>query len=298
MSTVDKLSLMDEHKPKWKPRRSGRRILLAGLLAPALIVGVTVACTFLLMVFVSFQRRFPGDAEFTLYQYALFFQDSYLLETALRTIALGLVTTTICGILGYPVAWFLVMSSSRHTYIVFIVILAPLLVSIVVRTIGWTVILGNEGLINAALLKLGVIQSPLSLMQSFWSVVAGMVHVLLPFMVLSISSVLGKLDRSAIEAAMTLGATRSVVFRLITLPLSIGGVLTGAVIVFCLTVGAYLTPLWLGRGSVQVLALTIRQQVMDFGDWPGGAAQAVLLAAGAMTLIVIVSVATQRMGRR
>jgi putative spermidine/putrescine transport system permease protein len=263
-----------------------------------MVIGLTVAATFLLMAYVSAQERFPGASGFTLHHYFAFFQDSYLLETALRTIALGTVTTLLCAVMGYPVAWFLVMSSSRHAYIVFTIILAPLLVSIVVRTIGWTVILGNEGLINAVLLKLGVIGSPLPLMQSFWSVVAGMVHVLLPFMVLSISSVLGKIDRSALEAAMTLGATKPVVFRLITLPLSIEGVMTGSVIVFCLTVGSYLTPLWLGRGSVQVLALTIRQQVMDFGDWPGGAAQAVLLAAGATALIICASIATQRMGRR
>jgi putative spermidine/putrescine transport system permease protein len=250
------------------------------------------------MGYISIQTRFPGPFTFTGKNFADFFQDTYLLETAGRTIALGAITTLLCAVLGYPVAWFLVMSSSRHAYLVFTVILAPLLVSIVVRTIGWTVILGNEGLINGALLRLGMIDAPLPLMQSFWSVVIGMVHVLLPFMVLSISSVLGKIDRSALEAAMTLGATKPIVFRTITLPLSIEGVMTGAVIVFCLTIGSYLTPLWLGRGSVQVMALTIRQQVMDFGDWPGGAAQAILLAAGGMVILICGSIATQRLGRR
>lgn len=278
--------------------RKRRRQLLFILLAPAMVIGLTVAVTFLLMAYVSVQAKFPGEPSFTLQYYIDFFQDSYLLETALRTIALGTVTTALCAILGYPVAWFLVMSSSRHAYIVFTIILAPLLVSIVVRTIGWTVILGNEGLINAILVKSGLTSSPLALMQSFWSVAVGMIHVLLPFMVLSISSVLGKIDRSALEAAMTLGATKPVVFRSITLPLSIEGVMTGAVIVFCLTVGSYLTPLWLGRGSVQVMALTIRQQVMDFGDWPGGAAQAIVLAAGAMAIIICGSISTQRLGRR
>jgi putative spermidine/putrescine transport system permease protein len=280
------------------PYRARRTRLLVALLAPAMVIGMTVASTFMLMAYVSVQTKFPGVPSFTLQHYVEFFQDSYLLETAVRTITLGAVTTLLCAVMGYPVAWFLVMSSSRHAYIVFTVILAPLLVSIVVRTIGWTVILGNEGLINAILLKVGLISAPLPLMQSFWSVVVGMVHVLLPFMVLSICSVLGKIDRSALEAAMTLGATRPVVFRLITFPLSIEGVMTGAVIVFCLTVGSYLTPLWLGRGSVQVMALTIRQQVMDFGDWPGGAAQAVLLATGAMAIIISSSIATQRLGRR
>lgn len=274
------------------------RLVIVGLLAPALIVGATVACTLALMAYVSVQQRFPGEASFTLSHYVAYFSDSYLVDAALRTIALGAITTLICAVLGYPVAWYLVMSTSRHVYLVFIVVLTPLLVSIVVRTIGWTVLLGNEGLINAALVGIGVINEPLRLMQSFWSVVAGMVHVLLPFMILSITAVLGRLDRDAIDAAMTLGATPAKTFWLVTLPLSIPGVATGAVIVFCLAVGSYLTPLWLGRGSVPVMALTVREQVIDLGDWPGGAVQAMILTVGALGLIGLLSMAVARMSRR
>ncbi|MEJ8571821.1 ABC transporter permease [Microbaculum marinum] len=275
-----------------------RQLLIAGLLSPALALGIAVALTFLLMAYVSVQEQFPGPASFALEHYLAFFSDSYLMEAAWRTIALGAVTTIICAVLGYPVAWYLVMLPSRYAYMVFIIILTPLLVSIVVRTIGWTVILGNEGLINAALTWLGIVEEPVPLMQSFWSVVAGMVHVLLPFMVLSISAVLSRMDKDAIEAALTLGATPRTAFRLIILPLSIHGVATGSVIVFCLTVGSYLTPLWLGRGSVPVMALTVRQQVLDLGDWPGGAVQALILAVGALGLIGLFSMAVARMARR
>lgn len=280
------------------PKVLRRHLLISGLLAPALLLSVAVAATFVLMAFVSVQGSFGGPVGFTLSHYESFFADSYLLGAAVQTLLMGLVTTVTCAILGYPIAWYLVMSSARHTYIVFIIVLTPLLVSIVVRTIGWTIILGNEGLVNALLLWTGLIDEPLSLMQSFWSVVAGLVHVLLPFMVLSISAVLGKLDRSMMEAAMTLGCPPARTFRLVTLPLSIQGVATGSVIVFCLTVGSYLTPLWLGRGSVPVLALTVRQQVLDLGDWPGGAVQALVLAMGAFALIGLMSFSIGRLARR
>lgn len=276
-----------------------KRARITALLLPALTVGLVVVFTLLLMVYVSFRLSFPtGEAGYTAAHYIAFFSDPYFRDAALRTIALGFVVTLLCAVLGYPVAWYLVMTASRRVYLVFIVVLTPILVSIVVRTIGWTVLLGNEGLINGLLMGLGIIHAPLRLMQSFWSVVAGMVHVLLPFMVLSICAVLGRIDRDAIAAAMTLGASPRRAFWLITLPLSIRGVATGGVIVFCLAVGAYITPLWLGRGSVPVMALTVREQVVDFADWPNGAVQAVILTVGALGLIGLANLALARMGRR
>lgn len=282
-----------------RPRPPQRfRWQLALLLGPALLVGLAVAVTLLLIAYVSLLQTFPGPTALTLTNYAAFLTNPYLIRAAINTIALGCVSTILCALLGYPVAWYFTMSRNRHGHIVFIAVLAPLMVSIVVRVIGWTVILGNEGMINDLLRRLHLIDTPIPMMQSFWSIVAGSVHVLLPFMILSITSVLGKIDKSALEAAMVLGATRARAFWLIALPLSIQGVATGAIICFCLTVGAFLTPLWLGRGSVPVLALTVRQQVLDFGDWPGGAVQSFMLAVGTFALIGLVSRAVSHMARR
>jgi putative spermidine/putrescine transport system permease protein len=206
--------------------------------------------------------------------------------------------TLLTAVLGYPVAWYLVRSRSRWKHLLFLAIISPLLVSIVVRTIGWTIILGNEGLINALLLGLGLIAEPLRLMQGFWSVVVGMVHVLLPFMVLSIAAVLGKIDPSYTEAAYTLGANPVRNFVRITLPLSVQGIAAGSVIVFCLTIGAYITPIWLGRGHVTVLAIAIHEQMVVLVDWPMGAAASMILTFGTVVVLLAYGLITRRYALR
>jgi putative spermidine/putrescine transport system permease protein len=135
-------------------------------------------------------------------------------------------------------------------------------------------------------------------MQSFWSVVLGMVHVLLPFMVLSIATVLGKIDNAFGEAAMTLGATPLRSFLTITLPLSVQGIAAGSVIVFCLTIGAFITPLWLGRGHVTVMAIAVHEQMVTLVDWPGGAALAMLLTVATVILLAGYGLLLRRWSRR
>src|SRR3954471_865271 len=258
--------------------RLARRGTIAALLTPGLaLLGLVLVWPFLMMFGLSLRERWPGPFVFSLAKYAEFLGDEYMLRVALRTFLLALAVTMICAVLAYPVAWFLARSDSRWKHLVFLGTIFPLLVSIVVRTMGWTILLGTEGLVNAALRGLGLIEEPLMLMQSFWSVVLGMVHVLMPFMVLSIASVLGRIDGAFAEAAHTLGATPLRSFLTITLPLSVQGIAAGSVIVFCLTIGAFITPLWLGRGHVTIMAIAIQEQMVTMVDWPGGAASAMLL---------------------
>lgn len=255
---------------------------MALLLAPASLVGAAMVCATAIMAAISVQGP---SAAVTLEHYRQFFADEYFLKAASRTFLLSLAVTSICVVLGYPVAWYLVRSRSRVRYLVFVAVLAPLLVSIVVRTLGWTILLGNEGIINHGLQGLGFADGPLPLMRSFWTVVVGMVHVFLPFMVLSIASTLGGIDPSLPEAAALLGAPPSASFRLVVLPLSIQGIGSGSVIVFCLSTGVFLTPLWLSRGSVSVMATVIKEQVLDASEWPAGAATAVLLTAATLGFV-------------
>lgn len=276
-----------------------RAAIIAALLSPGVVLLAAVLIwPFFVMFGLSLRERFPGPVVFTLAKYVDFLTDPYLLRVALRTFLLAVSVTAITAVLGYPVAWFLARSRSRWKHLVFLGTIFPLLVSIVVRTMGWTILLGNEGLVNAVLSWIGLIDEPLRLMQGFWSVVLGMVHVLLPFMVLSIAAVLGRIDAAYAEAAMTLGATPARSFLTITLPLSIQGIAAGSVIVFCLTVGAYITPLWLGRGHVTVMAIAVHEQMITMVDWPGGAATAMMLTFATLILLTGYGLMLRRWARR
>ncbi len=274
------------------------KLLISVLLAPAVLISLVMIAAIATTLGISFLRQFPGDLSLTLTNYAAFLSQPFLLKAAYHTMALGLVVTAVCVILGYPVAWFLVKRDTRFRNAVFLIVLAPLLVSIVVRTVGWIIILGNEGLVNAILISLGMIDSSLQLMRSFWTVVVGLVHVLLPFMILSISSVLSKIDDDVTEAAMLLGARPLTTFLKITLPMSMQGVAAGSIIVFALTIGAYLTPIWLGRGNVNVLAISIQEQALISVEWPAAAASAVLLTIMALAFMAIFLASIRRMTRR
>lgn len=277
--------------------RSNRPALVF-LLAPAGLVSLAMICATLIMLAISIQDQFPGATQMTLSHYAAFFDDRYILNATARTFYLSFAVTVICLLAGYPVAWFLVYSRSGLKNLVFIIVLMPLLVSIVVRSLGWTILLGNEGIINKTMIAIGLVDEPVALMRSFWTVVVGMVHIFLPFMVLSITSTLGKIDQSLPEAAAMLGARPSASFRLVTLPLSIQGIASGSIIVFCLSTGVFLTPLWLSRGSVTVLATAIKVQVLEAVDWPAGATGSMVLTAATLTCVALYSMFVRKYGRQ
>lgn len=297
MAQATRADLPDEAPPRRFD--AGKLVSLAALLGPAvLLLAVGLVWPFIMMARMSLLDRFPDPTTLTLEFYQTVLTDPYFLRIIVRTFSLALVVTAITAVIGYPVAWFLARSRSRWKHLVFLGVISPLMVSIIVRSIGWTIILGNEGFINALLTALGIIDTPLRLMQSFWSVVVGMVHILIPFMVLSVASVLGKIDPAYAEAATVMGANPVRTFLKVTLPLSVQGIASGSVIVFCLTVGAYVTPVMLGRGKVSVLAITIHEQMVVLVDWPTGAAVAMVLTFGTMVVLTLYGLFLRRHARR
>lgn len=280
-------------------RRGGRGFRLALLVGPAaLVVAALFGYPLGRMAALSVRSAFPGPYEATAAHYAKFVTDPYFLRVSHTTFRLAVTVTALTIVLGYPVAYYFVRSRSRLKHWVFIGVISPLLVSIVVRTIGWTIVLGNEGLVNNLLRAIGIVREPLALMNSFWSVTVGLVHVLLPFMILSIASVLGKIDPALEESAQILGATPFETFRRVTLPLSIQGIAAGSILVFCLTIGAYITPWWLGRGKVLLFSTTIYDQVLVIIDWPFGAAAAMLLVAATLAVLLGYFAVVRRVARR
>jgi putative spermidine/putrescine transport system permease protein len=205
---------------------------------------------------------------FTLSRYVQLLTDSFYLRSIADTLVLSSIVTLICVLIGYPVAYYLVRHAGRWSGLIIFLLIAPLLTSIIMRTYGWQVLFARRGFINTLLVQdLGLLERPLRVLDTPGIVVMGLVHVLVPFMVLSIASVLQGIDRRLEESAQLLGAGRLRTFFEVTLPLSLDGIGTGSILVFMVANGSFVTLVLLG-GGLKTLPLLIYQQfntTRDFG---------------------------------
>jgi len=217
----------------------------------------------------------------TLEHYRHFFATPLYARVLRTTLEISLITTALAIVLGYPVALVMVRSPPPIRQAITIIVIAPLVVSVVVRTYGWQLILGNgpTGILNWLLLNSGIAKSQVALLYSETAVVIGSLHVFFPMMVLPLASTLGKIDPRLEDAARTLGATAWRTFRRITLPLSLPGLTVGCTLVFSLTAGSFVTPAILGGTSGQMLGVLVEQQILVVYNWPFGAAVATVLVA-------------------
>jgi ABC-type spermidine/putrescine transport system permease subunit I len=258
-----------------------------GLLVPALafVVFLFIGTGFLIRY--SFDLWSPTTgmvSGWTLESYEKFFSQRYFTNALFKTVRLAFSVTVIALIMGYPVAY-LMARSPRYRNLIMMMVVAPLVMDVVIRAYGWIVLLSNGGLVNTVILGLGLSKTPPKLLFTEPGVVAELLHETLAFMVLPIAAVLQKIDPHLGEASGTLGAGKWQKFWLITLPLSLPGVLAGTLLVFALGMSAFVGPLILGGGNVTVMSLLIRDQMGVTLDWPLGAAMSVLLVA--LTLILL-----------
>jgi putative spermidine/putrescine transport system permease protein len=235
----------------------------------------------------------------TLSHFAHFFGTGLYSHVLFATLRISLITAGIAALLGYPVAMVMVRSPPVIARAVTFITIAPLIVSVVVRSYGWQLILGNgpSGLLNWVLMSVGVIQTPLRLLYSETAVVIGSLHVFLPMMVLPLASALGKIDPHLEEAARTLGMPAWRIFHRVTLPLSLPGLAVGFSLVFSLTAGSFVTPAMLGGTNAQMLGNLIDQQITAIYDWPFGSTIATVL----VVIVVSVNLVSMRLldrGRR
>ncbi|MDO3408206.1 ABC transporter permease [Saccharibacillus sp. CPCC 101409] len=200
------------------------------------------------------------------------------------TLWMALVTTGICVLMAYPAAYLLVRTPSRGLRTFFYILLvSPLLTSVVIRTFAWIVLLAQNGLVNEVLINLHLINKPLSLLWNMNAVIIAYVQVMLPFAVLPLATSMGEIPPNLRRASMILGAGRIRTFFRVTLPLTIPGMLSGAVIVFSLAAGSYITPLLVGGRLQPLLPLAIYQQAVQVFNLP-------LAAAMSITLLLIVGI--------
>lgn len=202
------------------------------------------------------------NVAFTWRHYNRLLDSDLYFDALVATMRIGAVTTLIALLIGYPLAhWMARMRSRLGHALLLIAVIAPLLTGIVVRTFAWMTLLGDRGVINITAQWLGVIEKPLPLMYNEFGVVVGLVHIYVPFMVLTLVGVIGRIDRTLEEAARGLGAGRFRTFLEVTLPLSLPGILAGSLLVFALAISAYVTPVLLGGNNVLTLPMLIYQQV-------------------------------------
>ena len=199
---------------------------------------------------------------FTTRHYARMIDDPFYLEVIWTTIRIGLVTTLVALAIGYPLAHWMARIKSRTGHaLLLMAVLAPMLTGIVVRTFAWMTLLSDKGVVNQTLMSLGVIGQPLKLMYTETGIVVGLVHIYVPFMVLTLTGVIGRIDERLEQAAENLGASPLRAFLEVTLPLSLPGILAGSLLVFALAISAYVTPILLGGFQIMTLPILIYQQI-------------------------------------
>lgn len=263
-------------------RAQARRESLA-LLAPGLVVLVVA---FLFPVGTILVTSVAGEDGPTLAHFAKFFVDDYYLLVAWRTLRLALAITLVTAAIGVPIALIMRGAGRALRFAILMMVILPLMTSVVIRTFGWLVVLGNGGLLASLLAPLGFTGRSAVLMHTETGIVIAMAQVLLPFMVLTVLGVLQGIPRDLEEASRTMGAGFWGVQRLVVLPLALPGIVSGGLIVFALSISSFITPSLVGGVRLPVMAGSIYQSIGGSFDWPFAAAQSVLLLAATLLLVI------------
>lgn len=260
-------------------------LLITPALALVIVFFLLPYANLLVMSFFVPAKAHPYEPVLTLGNYAVALGDSFQWQVLARTLRLGLLTTVFTFVLGYPLAWNLARARGRVKGALLVLLLSPLLVGVVIRSFGWMVLLADNGVVNSLLRASGLAPGGVKLMYNEFGVLVGTVHIYLPFMVLSISGAIQNIAPDLELAARSLGASSARAFWRIVFPLSLPGVFAGCLLVFVLAVSSYVIPVLLGGFKVLTTPLLVVQTAIDVNNWPGAAAQAVVLFAASLGCI-------------
>ncbi len=246
----------------------------------------SIPLAFLLLLFVVPVCRFLlfSIESGSLAHFEKAFTDGLHATVFLATLKIAGIVTLICLLLGYPLSYWLATTTPFWRSAGFALLLLPFWISVLVRTYAWMILLGRNGVVNRNLMALGIIDDPLPLLHNTTGVVIGMVHVLLPYMVFPLYAVMRRVDPALLSAAEGLGAPGWQVMRRIYLPLTLPGVLSGATLVFVISLGFFITPALLGGGRVLMIGVLIEKQVRQYLDWGLAAALAIIVLAVALAI--------------
>jgi ABC-type spermidine/putrescine transport system permease subunit I len=266
-------------------RRDARRerFALFGLSVPALaLVVVTMILPIAWLFWLSF---LADDGSLSLVHYRRLIDQPSYARIFRATFEISALATLVCIVLGYPLAYVLAQLPVRLANLCMIGVLLPFWTSILVRTYAWLVLLQRQGLINTWGIKLGLWEEPLALVHNLNGTLIGMVHIMLPFLILPVYGSMRAIDRDYLKAAANLGASPTRAFWMVFFPLSLPGLLAGAMIVFILCLGFYVTPAVLGGGKVIMVANRIANDIEIFFNW--GAASALGVVLLVLTMVVL-----------
>lgn len=255
--------------------------LALGLLLPVAIVNAVGFLAPVAYLFrMSFNEATGGGGlreAVTLASYVAFITDPFYLGLVARSIGFSVFITVLTLVVSYPIALFIHRADAKWKSLLTIITVSPLLVSAVVRTYGWMLILGDQGFVNGLLKNAGVISQPLRLINNSTGVVIGLTEILMPYMVLALLAGFGRLDRSYEEAALSLGARPWTTFRRVVVPLTAPGIALGCLLCFVLAVSSFITPKLLGGGRVFLLATEIYDQAITLLNWPLAATMSIIV---------------------
>ena len=271
------------NKRALKSEEYRERFMLFGLSMPSLLAILIVV--FLPILWLSSLSFYNVAGALSMENYVRIFESDLYRRTFVVTFQISVSVTVICVLLGYPLCYWLSKMTDRKAAILMVFVLVPFWTSVLVRTYAWLVLLQRNGIINSTLMSLDVIEEPLQLAHNLTGSIIGMVHIMLPFLILPLYATMRSIDTDLVRAAVGLGSSPRKAFWHVFFPMSLPGLSAGIVLVFILSLGFYVTPALLGGGRVQMLAQRIESTITIYSNWGAASALGVVLLLLALVMI-------------
>ena len=268
---------------KLKAEERRESLTFLGLSMPA-VLGILII-VFLPIFWLSSLSFYDAKGALSTENYARIFESALYKRTFVVTSQISITVTVICVLLGYPLCYWLTKMKDRTASILMIFVLVPFWTSILVRTYAWLVLLQRKGIINSSLVSLGIIDEPIQLAHNLTGSIIGMVHIMLPFLILPLYATMRGIDTDLVRAALGLGSTPRKAFWHVFFPMSLPGLFAGIVLGFILSLGFFVTPALLGGGRVQMLAQRIESTITIYSNWGAASALGVVLLLLAFVMI-------------
>lgn len=254
---------------------------------------MVIPLLFILIVFYFYPmaklipQSFLLDGKISIGNYVQIFTNATYTKALGTTILVGVGAVALTFVMGYPVAYLMNNIKEKYANIIMAFIMITFWTSLMVRTYSWMVVLQKNGIVNSILLNLGIVDEALNLLYTPFAITIGTIHILLPYMILPVNSILKGIDKNLAWAARSMGASRFKAFWLITFPLSIPGVAAGILLVFVQAIGFYVTPMLLGGGKTMVLSTLVDKQMFSFVNWGLGSALGIVLMLISIIFLVV-----------